>query len=377
MKKQKADALILYGSSENDSNLFYATQFFVPDPFFFIQKNKKKYCLLADLEFDRAKKQAAVDRILSYTRYQKKASKRLKRPAYLIDVLHEVLIDLKIKTVELPPSFPVALAEAIKRKKVKIQIKKGDVFPQRRCKTPAEVKKIKQSIRYVEQSIAEAVRFLKKTKIRDKYLWHRGKKVTPDDVRKIINLSLMENNCVAQHTIVAGGDEACDPHNTGTLPLLAHKPIVMDIFPKSVDSGYYADISRTVVRGKPSKELKALYKAVFEAQKLGLKMVGPGVNGKNVHNAINDYFEDLGYHTGVKNGTIQGFFHGTGHGLGLDVHEPPRISIIDDILKPGDVVTVEPGLYYRGLGGVRIEDDVLITSKGSKPLSTCPKVFEI
>jgi len=187
----------------------------------------------------------------------------------------------------------------------------------------------------------------------------------------------MENNCVAQHTIIAGGNEACDPHNTGTKPLLAHKPIVMDIFPKSVESGYYADITRTVVRGKPSKQVKDLYHAVLEAQKIGLKLVGPGVRGRDVHQAICDTFEKLGYKTGVKGGFVQGFFHGTGHGLGLDIHEPPRISHSDDILCPGDVVTVEPGLYYRGLGGIRLEDDVLITQNGSKNLTRSPKIFEI
>lgn len=375
MKKNKT--LLLYGSSEEDANLFYATKFFVPDPIFFIQNKGRKYAVLSDLELDRGKKQADVDRVLSYTHYQQKAANKKRSPLRTIDVLYEVLKDLNIRSLTIPAYFPVSLADQLRQRKIKVAINQDSFFPKRRCKTPTEVKHITQTIRYVDKAIDRAVKFLRKTKIKGPYLWHQGKKVTPQDIKKIINVSLMEDNCVAQHTIIAGGDEACDPHNTGKKPLLAHKPIVMDIFPKSIDTGYYADISRTVVRGKPSKALKQLYQAVLEAQKIGLRMVGPGVNGRDVHQAICHYFENKGYRTGVKKGFIQGFFHGTGHGLGLDVHEPPRIGHANDILRPGDVVTVEPGLYYRGLGGIRIEDDVLITSSGAKVLSHTPKVFEI
>jgi len=376
MKQQKADALLIYGSSEQDSNLFYATKFLVPDPFFYIQKNGKKYVLLHDLELDRGKKQADVDRVLSFSHYFKKVTKR-KQTANSMDVIQQVLKDLNIKSVNLPPTFPVGMAEELRKRKLKVSIQQNAFFPQRRCKTKKEVDHILHSIRCVEKSIGRAKQFLSQTKIKGSYLWHRGKKVTPADVKRVINVSLMEDNCVAQHTIVAGGDEACDPHNTGNKPLIANKPIVMDIFPKSVDSGYYADITRTVVRGKPSKALKKMYQTVLEGQKIGLRLVGPGVRASEVHEAIHHYFEKMGYHTGVKNGFIQGFFHGTGHGLGLDVHEPPRIGTSNDILRPGDVVTVEPGLYYRGVGGIRIEDDVLITKTGSRPLSGYSKKFEI
>ncbi len=372
MQKNNSDTFLIYGSSEENSNLFYATKMFVPDPFIFIQKKNKKYVVLNDLELDRGKKQAQVDHVLSFSNYQKKSGR-----GTTADVIEAVLNELKVKAVTVPSTFPLGLADQLRKKKFILEPQPEPFFPQRRVKTAQEVKAITESIRHTEQAIDKAVCFLKETQIKGNYLWHRGKKVTPADVKRIINVSLMENECVAQHSIVAGGDEACDPHNTGSQPLLAHKPIVMDIFPKSIHSGYYADITRTVVRGTPSQEVKALYNAVLEAQKIGFKMAGPGVRGKEIHTAICDYFKSNGYQTGMQNGFIQGFFHGTGHGLGLDVHEAPRVSLSDDVLVPGDVVTVEPGLYYRGIGGIRIEDDLLITKTGCKILSRYPRTFII
>jgi Xaa-Pro aminopeptidase len=190
-------------------------------------------------------------------------------------------------------------------------------------------------------------------------------------------VKLMESDCIAQHTIVACGDDACGPHNEGSGPFRAHEPIVMDVFPKSSKTGYYADITRTVVRGKPSDALKRVYETVLQGQELGLGMVKAGASGKAIHTAINDLFEHAGYHTGVINERVQGFFHGTGHGVGLEIHEPPRISRLDDTLQPGHVVTVEPGLYYLGVGGVRIEDTVLVTSDGYENLTSFPKDFEV
>lgn len=377
MKKLKYDALLLYSSSEQDANLLYATQMFVPDPFWFFEKNGKKIALMSDLELDRAKAQADVDRVLSYSAYQKKLAKKLKRPARELEVVKEILREQRVRTVAVPTYFPHGLAEQLRQLGFKVVIKPNPVFPRRRFKTAEEVRHITATIRCTEKAIAKAVAFLRRTKIRGPYLWYAGKKVMPSDIKKILNVSLMEMGCVAQHTIVAGGDEACDPHNTGHHPLLAHKAIVMDVFPKSVETGYYSDISRTVVRGKPSKELLDLFDAVYEAQQIGLREARPGVCVRDIHEAIQDYFTRRGYKTGIQRGAMQGFFHGTGHGLGLEVHEPPRVSLSDDILQPGDVVTIEPGLYYRGLGGVRLEDDVLITQTGSRNLVRAPKTFVV
>jgi Xaa-Pro aminopeptidase len=293
------------------------------------------------------------------------------------DVIKAVLDEFGITDLIVPTNFGVELADALRERGFRISTRREPFYPERAIKSPEEVQHILQTMRATEEAIGRAVEVIRASDIHQGQLYHEGRVLTSEFIKKLINVKLMENDCIAQHTIVACGDDACDPHNEGSGPFRAHEPIVMDVFPKSSKTGYYADITRTVVKGKPSDALRRVYDTVLQGQELGLQMVKAGISGKAIHTAIQDLFEQAGYHTGVINERVQGFFHGTGHGVGLEIHEPPRISRIDDTLQPGHVVTVEPGLYYLGIGGVRIEDTVLVTSDGYENLTTFPKQFEL
>jgi len=244
-------------------------------------------------------------------------------------------------------------------------------------KRPEEIRAIEISLRHTEAACRAACDLIARSQIRRGKLYDRGRVLTSEAVKRIINMTLMERGCVAQHTIVACGRDGVDPHNEGGGPLLAHEPIVMDIFPQSVQSRYYADLTRTVVRGKASGKLKRMYAAVREGQEIAFRMIRAGADGSKIHEAIQRRFESLGFRTGEVNGRMQGFFHGTGHGVGLEIHEPPRISVGKDLLKAGQVVTVEPGLYYEDAGGVRLEDMVLVNRRGSRNLTRLPKILEL
>src|SRR5688500_10770603 len=187
----------------------------------------------------------------------------------------------------------------------------------------------------------------------------------------------MAAGCVPSHTICAPGDQAVDPHEEGHGPIRAHTPVVMDIFPRSERTGYYGDLTRTVVRGRASERLRDVYALVIEGVRLGHRRVRDGADGTAIHQEIQSLFDARGYKTGVREGRMQGFFHGTGHGLGLQIHEPPSISVRGGTLRAGHVVTVEPGLYYLGLGGVRIEDVARVTERGSVNMTRVPKVLEV
>jgi Xaa-Pro aminopeptidase len=188
---------------------------------------------------------------------------------------------------------------------------------------------------------------------------------------------LLENGFIAQHTIVSCGEDTASPHTEGSGPLRAHVPIIIDLFPRSIHSRYFADITRTVVRGSASPEVKGMYEAVFSAQEVAVSLIKDGVSGKEVHEAVLHHFKSLGYESGEIEGRMQGFFHGTGHGVGLDIHEPPRISKKLDTLHTGNIVTVEPGLYYSGKGGVRLEDMVVVQKEGVMNLTISPKILEV
>jgi len=180
----------------------------------------------------------------------------------------------------------------------------------------------------------------------------------------------------------SGGAQTADPHERGHGPLKAGDPIILDIFPADKTTRYYADMTRTFVKGEPGEELQKMYDAVLESQEAALAMIGPGVNGRDIHKKVSDILHEAGYKTLVHDQRPgeplqEGFIHGTGHGVGLEIHESPRVSIADEKLIPGDVVTIEPGLYYRRIGGIRIEDLVVVTENGCRNLTNFPKEFRI
>jgi Xaa-Pro aminopeptidase len=203
--------------------------------------------------------------------------------------------------------------------------------------------------------------------------------LTSEKLRAIINTAIIQSGGLASHTIVAGGKQGCDPHEQGHGVLRANEPIIIDVFPRSQKTGYFGDITRTVVKGRPSEGVRKLYHTVERGQEIAFERMKNKVPGREVHKQIQDFFQQEGYKTGRKHGRMQGFFHGTGHGLGLEIHESPRMGPNStDVLHTGHVVTVEPGLYYPDLGGgVRLEDVALITTNGPRNLTKFEKVLEV
>jgi Xaa-Pro aminopeptidase len=201
--------------------------------------------------------------------------------------------------------------------------------------------------------------------------------LTSEYLRKVIARELLENSCIAVHTIVACGDQGCDPHNIGSGPIFANKTIIIDIFPKSLISNYCANITRTFVRGKASEKVKRMFDAVIGAQNKAFELIKDGIDGTVIHKQVQKFFRQLGYSTKKYGNKMVGFFHGTGHGIGLEVHEPPRVSKKGMTLRKGNVITVEPGLYYFGVGAVRLEDIVVVEKDGCRNLTRFPKILEI
>jgi Xaa-Pro aminopeptidase len=370
-------ATLFIAASEQDSNLYYATRFMAPDPFIYLEIKGERLMVMSDLEMDRARTQASVDRVLSYSEIEQKAKKQGIKDPTAVDIVHVVLKESKIRRLSVPANFPVIHAARLQERGYSLNPKRDPFYEQRVLKTAEEVRHIEDAQRATEEAVAAAHTLLRRAEIKDEQLWLDGEVVTSERIKKFVNVKLMERDCIAQHTIVAGGEQACDPHNEGSGPLPAHRSIIFDVFPRSATSRYFADMSRTVIRGKVSAELKRLYGAVKDAQEDAIDKIKDGADGMKIHQGICARFEKAGYKTGLVNGRMQGYFHGTGHGVGLDIHEAPRISRTGSLLQEGHVVTVEPGLYYPGLGAVRIEDMVLVTKDGCRNLTNFPKVFEL
>jgi Xaa-Pro aminopeptidase len=377
LKLRGDQAILLVAASEGDANMLYAVGFFVPDPFIFFQHREKKFAVLSDLEIDRAKKQAHVHRVLSLSLYQRKL-RQLGKPVAMIDVLDLILRERGIRSLIVPANFSALLSDQLRAKGFSVQIKRDPFWAERETKNRVEVAQITESLRIARLGLEAGIRMLKRTRTkRDGYLYLNGTRLTSEMLKTAVNTTIMAQGWLPSHTIISSGNQCVDPHHEGSGPIKADTSIIFDIFPRSQHNGYFGDLSRTVVRGRASDKLKEIYATVQAGQQIGYEQIRHGVNGKEVHQNILALFESRGFHTGRINGRMQGFFHGTGHGLGLDIHEPPRIAPVDAILRAGHVVTVEPGLYYLGIGGVRLEDVVVVTAKGNRNLTDCPQFLEI
>ena len=371
-------ARLIIADSEKNANLYYATRFLAPDPFIFAQFDRHRVIVMSDLEVDRAKTQAKVNEVLSYSKLARQAKQALGKEPSMMDVVGELLKSHAVAQVDVPMDFGVAYADALRKRGFTVEPKPEPFFPERMIKSEEEIALLTESLRITEDALASAIELIANSDIAsDGTLRLAGKSLTVELLRKTMHLTMMERECVAQHTIIAPGVQAVDPHNEGSGPLRANEPIVMDVFPQHARSRYFADMTRTVVRGKASDKVRRMFDAVKEGQEIAYRMIKDGVDGMTVHNAITKSFDSLGFTTGEQNGRMQGFFHGTGHGVGLEIHEPPRVSGKSDILKAGMVVTVEPGLYYLDAGGIRIEDMVVVTPTGCRLLTQAHKILEV
>ena len=370
--------LLIIADSERDSNMYYATGFPAPDPFVFIRKGNEKIMITSDLELDRAKSESKADKVLSISKYERVIRKSGGNSFCLIEIVATALREMNITKLQVPANFSVEYADFLRKNGFRLEVKREPLFDSREIKNEEEIEHIVKTLRNTEYALEKAVDCIRKSKVRDGFLFSaRNIQITSESIRQMINVELMKRGCTAKHTIVSCGEHSCVPHNTGSGPIKANESIIFDVFPKDEETGYYADISRTVVKGKASRSLKKMYKAVASAQDLVFKSAGNDTRGDVIHRKVMKHLTSLGFKTGKVKGKMQGFFHGTGHGVGLDVHEPPRISKTKCTLKTGHIVTVEPGLYYPGIGGVRLEDMILITDDGCTNLTKSPKVLEV
>lgn len=375
----KPENLLMLADSERDADMLYAVGLFVPDPFIFLRARQKNYIVMSDLEIDRAKRWANDCKVLPLSRYLKRLERAKVDASNHARVIQLVLKQLGIRKVTVPRQFSVGIARELEALKIRVSVKPDPCFPERAVKSPQEVKKISAALMMAEVGLSEGIQALKCAKIgKGGRLIYHGVPLIAEKLRSIIDAAVVQAGGVASHTIVAGGRQGCDPHEQGHGILKANEPIIIDIFPRSQKTGYYGDITRTVVRGRASEAVRKLYDTVRRAQEIAMASMKGGVPGASVHQSVQDFFVSQGYKTRQIRGRMQGFFHGTGHGLGLEIHEPPRTSPRSkDVLQSGNVVTVEPGLYYPQVGGVRLEDVVLVTSNAPRNLTAFEKSLEV
>ena len=372
-------APLLYADTERSADALYFGRVGVPDPFIAFGLRGRKYAVVSALEFGRVRRNSGFDTVLPLERClaRARAAARGRRPG-VADVILLLSREFGRPRFTVPADFPAGLFEKLRAGGLRVAIADGPLFPGREIKSAAEAAAIRQGNRCSAAGIAAAEKVLRASRARGRRLFHRGRPLTSEALRFAIELACLEAGSIAANTIAAGGDQACDPHDRGSGILRPGELIIVDVFPRVTATGYHGDMTRTFLRGRASDAQRALVAAVREAQVAALGAVRAGVNGRAVHGRVTEVFGRRGYATRTTARGSVGFFHGTGHGLGLEVHEPPRVNgSADHELKKGSVVTVEPGLYYPGLGGCRIEDVVQVTDRRPRMLSAYHYEWEL
>lgn len=368
-KNASTVARLLIGDADTCVDIEYASGFHAVDPIVFLAHGRRRVLVVPDMEEARARREAQHSVVFTPRALGVRRNQLRSAASWACALMaHE-----QLRRVAVAPSFPLVAARALERKGVRVDIVES-LFPDRAIKRVDELRNIACAQRAAVAAMQAARKMLARASIaRGRKLMLAGKPLTSERVRGCIDETLISHRSICELTIVAGGTQSADPHERGCGPLRAEEPIVIDIFPRHLENGYWGDITRTFVKGTPPAELTKMYRAVKRAQREALQKVKPGVAASGIHAGVVKCFANLGFTTGVVDGTHVGFFHGTGHGVGMEIHEAPNLGLQPTRLRAGHVVTVEPGLYYPLIGGVRIEDTVAVTKKGWRYFATCEK----
>ncbi len=371
---------LIIDDSIHNQDLYYVTRFLAQDRFLYLNTGEREILLISQMERGRALNESRIDDIRTTTDYDiiEKSKQYGRETAYNL-VVAELLHDEGITRIEVPHNFPIFLADDLRSRGFEVAPTRGGIAELRTVKTRREIEEIKKAQECCEAAMKRAIDAIRSAGVCDGVLvdpvypvdsadsMDLSQALTSERIRAVIEHTLIDGGCESCSTIVAGGMDGAEPHNMGTGTLNVDESIVIDIFPCLVKERYYADMTRTVARGNPSQALIEMHEAVFDAQSAAIQAVCAGVSGDEVHSVVCDLFDDRGYR--------KLFPHSTGHGVGLDVHEAPAVASGGEVLRAGNVITIEPGLYDPGVGGIRLEDLVVVTKSGCENLTKMEKRF--
>jgi Xaa-Pro aminopeptidase len=363
-----ARAYAAYGSSV-DADMRYLTRFRTSDPVPYVKvRGEPGKIIVSQMEFERAARESVA---VPVTRAQAGLTEILKEEKNRWRAYARMIAGLAGGDVLVPPQFPAALAKELEGL-CRVTVDDDTVLKMRAVKSEEEIAAIARVQEATEAAMGGAIASIRSAKVKKGVLYRGKAPLTSETLQKEVALTLLERGCRAVDTIISCGEDSAIPHIRGSGPLRENEPVILDIFPQDEETGYTADMSRTVVRGEPADRIGEMFDAVLGAQTLAMTLVRPGVTGAEVHGKVVDYFKERGFESNTK-----GFIHNLGHGVGLEVHELPTVGPAGGVLAAGNVITLEPGLYEPGVGGVRLEDMGVVTGTGFRDLTKLPKVLRV
>ncbi len=377
------NATIIAGIPARNFSLYHAIRFSAGDPAACIETpgsngTPTRTLIIRDIEMGRARKHAKVDRVACPADFAPAGGLSGDRETATAQAAAECLVRAGVRAVRADRTLPFMFAETLRAAGVAVELDPDLGVADRRRKDEREVEAMHAAQAMTESAVRMACETIARAKAdRDGTLTHDGTPLTAERLRFMIDVYLLERNYENVPAIIACGPEGEDCHNLGRGPLRTGQPIIVDVFPRDRATLYCGDCTRTVVHGDAPDWLVAMHRAVAQAKAAGIAAIRAGVTGEAAYKASLAAIQRAGWDRSLlPPDAPEGFCstqHGLGHGVGLEVHEPPLLDLGGPVLVAGDAVTVEPGLYAKGRGGVRIEDVVIVREDGCENLGSLPE----
>jgi Xaa-Pro aminopeptidase len=372
--------VLIYADSMHDAAMRHEVSVPVPDPFLYIERDGDRHALVTSFEVSRLEPIGIIAHPYEEFGYDELLAQGLPRHEVLLQTMENAVEQLGVKEAVVPPFFPVGTADRLRAKGVELTPDREFFAERRRVKNETELEGIRKAQRGTEAAMAAAREMLRAAEASNGTVTLDGEPLTSERIKTRIIEVFNEHNLASDEMIVAIGGQAASGHDMGSGPIAPGQAIVIDLFPRDRQTGCYADMTRTFVVGEIPEELAEYHRLVHEALMKSMEAVKAGAQGREVYELVCDVFHEAGHPTQLSKQPgevlLSGFFHGLGHGVGLEVHEPPWLSRDPSQLVAGDVITLEPGLYREGFGGVRLEDLVLVTDNGAENLTDFPYDLE-
>ena len=370
--------VLMYGDTMRSPELRHEVPVAIPDPFLYAEREGRRVVVLHSLEIPRVREEAPDLEIVPLEQLgsDELFSQGLKGWEITLELALRACRELGIESAAVPESFPVGHADHLRANGIELTIARDLFENRRRAKNETELRGIRNAQKACEAALDASRELLRRAQANGGGLEVDGKPLTSERLKRVIEEVFADHDVEGGDMIVSHGPQTAVGHEMGSGQIAPNEPIVFDLFPRDKATGCYADMTRTYVVGEPSDEVKEWHRLVKEALDTSTAGVKPGVNGRKLYEQVCDIFQQAGYKTQLNKepGEVleDGFFHGLGHGVGLEVHELPTMGRVGHDLVAGDVVTVEPGLYRSGYGGLRLEDLVLVTENGYEVITDYP-----
>jgi Xaa-Pro aminopeptidase len=368
---------LIYGDTLRSPELRHEVAVPIPDPFLYAERNGRRIVAIHSLEVPRVRGTGVE--VLSWDElgWEELLDQGVSREELYLHVAERACRSIGIESAVVPPGFPVELADHLRAAGLELAVDREEFTRRRRVKNAAEIDGIRRAQRAAEAAMDAARVLLRRADASGDVLMLDGGPLTSERIKQEIGEVFTAHDMTADELIVSHGGQSAVGHDMGSGPIAPGEPIVIDIWPKDRETGCHADMTRTYCVGEPPAELVAYHRLVKQALDEAIAGVRAGASGHELYRETCELFQAHGYKTLLTKDLGQtleeGFFHGLGHGVGLEVHEDPGMGLAPaGPLVAGDVVTVEPGLYRPGFGGCRLEDLVLVTEGGCENLTDYP-----